>query len=345
MKRTTKANNSFITISIPTAFLLMLTGLLAGCGQGSDKKGNNGAGGVKTAETKNSHGSAEGDADTQPEDKDESTVYPFTITDSFDRKVTLEKEPQKVVSISPAVTEIVFALGQQDKLVGRTDYCNYPEETAQIESIGNLMSPNIEKIVDMEPDVVIASAHFQREVLQKLEDAGLTVVILYGEESFEGAYEAIGKIGDLLNARAAASGIIDDMKTTVADVEKRVKGKEKPSVYYVVGFGELGDFTAGKDTFVGQMIEMAGGKNAADDVKGWNYSLEKLLEKNPDVLICSKADHQKEQLKTANGYQDLDAVKNGKILEMDKNKLEIQGPRLANGLKEIAKYIHPEAFK
>lgn len=332
MRRIKKEANPSRLLSILMAFLLMFTGLLAGCGQDSDKKGNDGAGGTKITETKKQSESAE-------------TIYPFTITDSFDRKVTLKKEPQKVVSISPAVTEIVFALGQQDKLIGRTDYCSYPEEAAQIESIGDLMSPNIEKIVDMEPDVVIASAHFQKEVLQKLEDAGQTVVILYGEESFDGAYEAIGKIGGLFNARKAASGIIDDMKATVADVEKRVEGKEKPSVYYVVGFGEMGDYTAGKDTFVGQMIEMAGGKNAADDVEGWNYSLEKLLEKNPDVLICSKADHHKEQLKTANGYQDLDAVKNGKILEIDKNKLEIQGPRLADGLKEIAKYIHPEAFK
>ena len=345
MKRTTKAKNSFRTISILMAALLMLTGLLAGCGQGSDRKGNDGAGGAKATKTESPRGSAGKDASSQPEDKGESTIYPFTITDSFDRKVTLEKEPQKVISISPAITEIVFALGQQDKLIGRTDYCDYPEEAAQIESIGDLMSPNIEKIVDMEPDVVIASAHFQREVLQKLEDAGLTVAILYGEESFDGAYEVIGKIGDLLNARKAASRIIDDMKATVADVEKRVEGKKKPSVYYVVGFGEMGDYTAGKDTFVGQMIETAGGKNAADDVEGWNYSLEKLLEKNPDVLICSKADHHKEQMKTANGYKDLGAVKNDKVLEIDKNKLEVQGPRQADGLKEIAEYIHPEAFQ
>ena len=282
--------------------------------------------------------------ETQVAANEEKTTYPITITDSFDREVTIESEPTKVISLSPSITEIVYALGQNENLIGRTDYCDYPQEAANIQSIGSLMDPNIEKIVELNPDIVIASAHFKKEVLQKIEEMGVKVVVLYGEENFEGAYEAIEKVGYILNAQETAFNIVNHMKTTIADVIQRVEGKQKPSVYYVVGFGEGGDYTAGDGTFIGQLIEMAGAKNAADDVEGWSYSLERLVENNPDFLICSKNDHHKEQLKTANGYKDIDSVLNDKVYEIDKNMLERQGPRMADGLKEIAQYIHPDAF-
>jgi iron complex transport system substrate-binding protein len=107
----------------------------------------------------------------------------------------------------------------------------------------------------------------------------------------------------------------------------------------------MGDFTAGKGTFIGKMIEMAGGKNAADDVEGWSYSLEKLVEKNPDIMICSMYYDTKKGIQSTNGYKDLDAVKNGKLFEIDNNLLDRQGPRLADGLVELAKIIHPESFR
>ena len=116
-------------------------------------------------------------------------------------------------------------------------------------------------------------------------------------------------------------------------------------MYYVVGFGKSGDFTAGKDTFIGNMIEIAGGKNAADDAIGWKYSVEKLVEKDPDVLICSKFFDTKKGIEATTGYKDLKAVKNGNLLEVDDNTITRQGPRLAEGLEAMAKLIHPELFK
>ena len=320
--------------SILLVLVLMFT--LAACEQSNDNTGNDNANKDNLTETP---------IETADASNEKETIYPISITDSFDREVTIDSEPEKIISLSPAITEIVYALGQGDKLVGRTDYCDYPEEVVDIQSIGDLMDPNIEKIVELEPDIAIASAHFSEEVLKKLEESGVKVIILYGEESFDGTYEVIEKVGNTINANGKASDIVDNMKVTVADVVQKVQGLEKPSVYYVVSFGEYGDFTAGSDTFIGQLIEMAGAKNAADDVEGWSYSLEKLIEKNPDYLICSLVDKHKEQLKTANGYKDLDAVLNGKIYEIDKNKLERQGPRIVEGLKEIAQYIHPDAFE
>ncbi len=271
-------------------------------------------------------------------------VFPMTLVDSFGRKIVLDSEPGRIVSIAPGVTESIFALGKQDKLVGRTEFCDYPEEVSGIEQVGSLESPNIEKILELKPDLIIASTHFQKETLAKLEGVGMKVAVLYGEESFEGVYEIMQKLGAVLNAKEKADVIISDMEQKIEMVENKVKALERPSVYYVVGYGKYGDYTAGKDTFISRIIEMAGGKNAAYDVEGWKYSLEKLIEKNPDIIICSKYFDTKAGIKNTNGYNSLNAVKEGRLYEIDNNMLDRQGPRLVDGLLEMAKIIHPEAF-
>ncbi len=138
--------------------------------------------------------------------------YPLMIEDSYGRKVTINKEPMRVISIAPNITETIFALGQGEKLVGRTDYCEYPEAAKEIESIGSLQSPNIEKILSLNPDLVIASTHFKKDVLEKLEELDLKVMVLYGEESFQGVYQVIEKLGTVLNAKEEADKVIANMK-------------------------------------------------------------------------------------------------------------------------------------
>ncbi|QXM07381.1 ABC transporter substrate-binding protein [Crassaminicella indica] len=271
--------------------------------------------------------------------------YPLTIVDSYNREVIIESEPKRVVSIAPNITETIFALGAGEKLVGRTDYCDYPEKVKSIASIGSLMEPNIEKIVALKPDLVVASTHFKEDVLNKLEELNVKVIVLYGEESFEGAYAIIGKLGKVLNAQEASEKIISSMKDQVKNVIDKVKNAERPEVYYVVSYGAGGDYTAGEGTFIDKMINLAGGKNAARDTTGWKYSLEKLIEKDPDILICSKYYDAKKGIMNTNGYKDLTAVKEGRLFEIDNNLLDRQGPRLADGLYELAKIIHPELFK
>jgi iron complex transport system substrate-binding protein len=272
-------------------------------------------------------------------------AFPMSIIDSYNRQVKIDKEPQKVISIAPNITEIIFALERSNKLVGRSEYCDFPDEAKNITSIGSLKEPSIEKIAELKPELVIASTHFKKETVQKLEELGITVVVFYGAESFEGVYDTIGKVGKVLNAEEKAEKLVSEMKSKVQNVLDKVKDKPRPNVYYVVSFGKTGDYTAGNDTFIGQMIRMAGGKNAADDAKGWAYSLEKLTEKNPEILICSKYYNSKQGIENANGYKDLEAVRKGKLYEIDNNLLDRQGPRLADGLTELAGIIHPEAFK
>lgn len=273
----------------------------------------------------------------------EETKYPVTITDSFGTEVTLEKEPKKVISIAPNITEIIFRLNAEDKLVGRTDYCDYPAEAQGIESIGTLRNPDIEKIISLEPDLVIASTHFNEENAQKLESAGIKIISLYEENDVSGVYTMIETLGTALNKNDAAKETVDHMKKTIEDVTASVKGLEEPTVYYVVGFGESGDFSAPENTFAGGMIKLAGGKNIVPASDSWSYSLEALLEADPYIIVVS--DGEKEQFMSAEGYKELTAVKEGRVYEIDNNLIDRQGYRNAEGILKLAEIFHPEAFK
>ena len=287
---------------------------------------------------------AEGERENQTTETETETEVGITVVDSYNRSVTIKKEAVRVVSIAPNITETIFALGKEDILKGRTDYCDYPAEALNIPSIGSLREPDIEAIAELNPDIVIASTHFTKESLDKLKALSIPVVVFADQDSFEGVYNTINGIGRLTGSEEAAGDLISEMKTTVSFVTEAVNGKNQPSIYYVIGFGEYGDFTAGGDTFINQVIEMAGGNNIASDIKGWSFSLEEIVESDPDILICSKFWDTKESIKTTNGYKSLRSVKNGQLFEIDNNMLDRQGPRLAEGLEALAKIIHPEVF-
>lgn len=320
--------------------VLVLGGTLTGCSSNNNNNNANSNQGTAVNEDK----TQTSDATNQVAEAGE-TAYPITLTDSFGSQVTIEKEPQKVISIAPNISELIYKLDAADKLVGRTDYCDYPEEVTSVESIGSMSEPNIEKIVSLEPDLVVASTHFSEENLKKLQDLGIAIIELYDENSMDGVYTMIDTLGKALNRQEAAAATITDMKETVETVANKVKDFEKPTVYYVVGFGEFGDYTAGGDTFIGNLLTMSGGENIAADVSGWNYSLEGLLDKDPDIIIIGSGAGTIKDFVSANGYKDLSAVKNDKVYMIDGNLLNRQGYRNAQGLEELAKLIHPEAFK
>lgn len=278
------------------------------------------------------------------------TKYPLTIKDASGKEIVIEKEPEKVVSLAPNVTEIIFALGKEDKLAGRTDYCIYPEEAKEVQSVGDLMNVNFEKLTEIKPDIVITSPMTLEETRKKIADLGLKVLLIDNTQSFEATYNIIEQIGKVLNANQKSNEIISSMKEKVESIKKKVAGKEKPSVYYVLSYGAEGDYTLGKNTFIDSMIEMAGGVNVANDVDSWSkYSIEKIVEKDPDIIIYSESPdnpaNNKEGIMKANGYKNLRAVKEGKVMPIDSDLVEIQGPRLVDGLESLAKIIHPELFE
>ncbi|MEE1072670.1 MAG: helical backbone metal receptor, partial [Cellulosilyticum sp.] len=189
--------------------------------------------------------------DIVEETKTES--FNVSIIDSTGETITLSSEPQRIVSLAPGITEILYYLGIEDKIVGRTDYCNFPENIKEVPSVGDSNNFNLEAIIALEPDLVIGATYIPQDTMDKLREMGIKLAFLNEQESFEGTFAAIDKVGKLVNREAEATDIVVGMQNKIDDTVEAVEalGKtEKPKVYYMVGYGQQ-DFTAGGDTFIG----------------------------------------------------------------------------------------------
>lgn len=269
-----------------------------------------------------------------------ATSYPLNVVDSYDNEAVIEAEPMRIISCAPAITEMLFELGAGEKVVGRTDFCNYPAEAANIESVGMIDVPSIETIVALEPDLVIASSIFTEDSYHTLTDLGITVVIFHDEYDVDGVKSMISSVGEIINRQENGRNLIAGMTETIAGVEDSVEGLEKPTVYYAMSFGEYGDYTAGGDTFVHQMITVAGGDNIASDLAGWSYSVEKLVEEDPEVIIVNQ--FMLDDFLSTPPYSELSAVKNGRVYGIDADLIERQGYRNAEGIALLAELFYPE---
>lgn len=307
---------------------VMLFGLAA-CGNESD-------GGTKDT--------SDGDKSTmESQMKDGQTIYPCTVTSADGTEVTLEAEPEKIVSISPTLTEMVYTLDAGDKLVGRSDYCDYPAEVYEVESVGNLQTADLEKIVSLDPDLVLVSDMADDDFLQKLTSLGIPVLFVDEVTELEQIYDVMNMMGLVLNCNEKAASCVEEMKTTIAEVQEKIEGLEAPSVYYVVGYGEYGDYTAGGDTFAGEILSIAGGDNIAKDISGWSITLEEIIESDPSIIIMPE--YYKEDFVNASHYCDLTAVKEGHVYTIDNNMIDRQGYRNAEAIRTLAEIFHPEAFE
>lgn len=278
-------------------------------------------------------------AQTQPAPA--QTTYPLTITDDAGRSVTLNAEPRRVVSVAPSNTELLFALGKGDILVGRSDFDDYPAEVSKVPSIGGFFPPNYEAIVGAKPDLILVIGGSD-EARDKLANEYKLNVLVVQPETLNDVYKDIALLGQVVNAQPAATKLVDQMKADVAAVTSKVAGKAKPTVFYESWHDPL--MTAGTTTFIDDLITLAGGVNIAADVKGWtNYSLEQVQAKDPDFYVTSK-----EAVATVGqrpGFGGLTAVKEQKVFGMDDPNIGVRpGPRLILGLQWFAKILHPELF-
>ncbi len=273
--------------------------------------------------------------------KDVQTTYPLTLSDGEDREVTIDKEPERIISVAPSVTEILYEIGAFDKLVGRTDYCDYPANVSEIESIGTLMEPNIEKIAELNPDLVIVSTHFAEEAAQQLENLGIKVFVLKAQENFDGLYKTVTQAGMITNHQKDALEVIKDVKIRVQAILSKMEGVEPVTCYYSVSTGET-EYTATGDTFMHSILTMAGGDNIAKDGKFWSYSAEKILEHDPQIIFVNNKYDALKTFVELEAHKDLSAVKNNKVIEIDGNRLGRLTPRIVESLEEIANILHPE---
>ncbi len=273
-------------------------------------------------------------------------VSPTTYVDSRGASIPVMNNVSRIVSLSPNVSETIAALGGVNLLVGRTDYCTYPAEIASVETIGDLMSPSVEKIVSLNPELVIVSNLGQKEVVEALENAGIVVAYINKTQSMEGTFSLIEDIALLIGKEKEATLLVNEMKTEIENVKNRVASMRSISVYYVAGFGQWGDFTATGDTFIHEMLEIAGGDNIAKDATNWTFSIEELLIKNPEIIILpplwnSTFLETKEAFISYDSYKQLDAVKQNKIFDIDSDILNRQGPRSAHGVTLLSEILHP----
>lgn len=259
---------------------------------------------------------------------------------SKELQTTENDKALRIVSLAPNVTETVAALGAENLLVGRTDYCNYPESVKDIPSIGTLWNPSIETIIALKPDIVIASSLIDGAILSSLEKAGINVASLNKQQTFDGTYDFIREIGDLIGKEQEAETVVVSMKASVEKTRKSVEPLSSPTVYLAVSFGAM-DSTATGDTFIGGMLALAGGKNVAGNATGWLFSKEELVQADPDVLILMREEGKTDEetiqdWKTTSPYKTL----RGKVSVIDADLVSRQGPRSAEALSALAEIIH-----
>jgi len=252
-----------------------------------------------------------------------------TVVDDYGRTVAIPAQPQRVVSLSPAVTEIMYALGAQKLLVGRTDFCEFPPEVATIPSIGGISNLSIESILAMKPDLVISGSMVSRKATDQLDQMGVPMVCVIEKPRFQALYDNISAIGRLVGKEHEADSLNALMRERVNALDTntltQLHNNALPKVYYVVGFGAGGNFTAGGNTFINDIIRMAGGRNIAEDIEGWSYSLEALMREEPDYIIVRREDSA--AFCGMKPYNRLRAVRKGHVIGIVSGTLDLQVPR------------------
>lgn len=270
--------------------------------------------------------------------------YPIKVIDDMGELTVIPEKPMRIVSLAPSHTEILFALGVGDRVVGRTDFCDYPEEVSDIPSVGGYSQPSLESIMAVEPDLVLASFGTSKELIDQLRNLGISV-LGYNPETLDDVLKMIWEIGKVTGVEENAALLIENLKERIAAVKRLVKDADRPLVFWEVWHDPL--YTAGPNTFINDLITLAGGRNlAADADSPWPvYSLEVLLAKNPDIYIATKDQWSDPgNISERPGYDQLKAVKNGRVYVINANNVNRPGPRLVDGLEELVKIIHPELF-
>jgi len=283
-----------------------------------------------------------------------TTTWPLEITDDHGRTVNIAETPERIVSLAPSITEILFALDLGDKVVGVTNYCDYPEElvekieTGEIQRVGApFPSFNLEIIVDLMPDIAFAIGATVPDYVDYLNEKGIPAIVL-NPEDIDGIFHDIEMVGEVTGTEAEAAALTADLEAQIDAIVATVADAPTPSVFYGADVSDPSvPWTAGNGTFIDAFITMVGGANIAAEVDGWTtFSLEVLVDANPDIVVLGGAlwGVSAKDVTSHPVWQDLDAVKNGKVFAIDDTPLVRPGPRIAEGLELLATLIHPELF-
>jgi iron complex transport system substrate-binding protein len=276
--------------------------------------------------------------------------FPLQLTDQAGRLVRIEKAPEKIISLAPSNTEIVYALGLEDRLVGVTEYCDYPEAAVEKPKIGGFSTVDIEKVVAIGPDLILAANMHKEEVIPRLEQLGLTVLTL-DPKTLEEVLESIALVGQSTGKVEEASRLVSDMEARVKEITDKtatLSAEQKPKLFYVLWYDPLS--TAAGGTRIHDLMVKAGGNNIAANLTGYpDMSLEAVININPQVIICgqahgSGADLNYQFVMNEPRFRNIDALKNNRVYQVDSDLVSRPGPRIIQGLELFAQFIHPEIF-
>lgn len=260
---------------------------------------------------------------------------------------------ERIVSLAPSNTEILFALGAASQMVGRDSFSDYPAEAAQIQDIGGgLMALNIELIVSVQPDLVLASPLTPSEQVADLQNLGLTVYVVPNPTSFDGLYENLRSVAALTGRQSEGEALVAALLTRVAAITEKVAlASARPVVYYELDATDPNaPYTSGPGTFVDLLIKSAGGENFGASLSGeWvQVSVEELLSRQPDVIVLGDYTYggvTAEQVRARAGWDALTAVQQNKVFTFDDNLVSRPGPRLVDGLEAMAKLLHSDLIR
>ncbi|MFB4163478.1 ABC transporter substrate-binding protein [Alteribacillus sp. JSM 102045] len=279
--------------------------------------------------------------------------FPVAVTDGMGEEVSIEEKPDRIVSLIPSNTEIAFALGLEDEIVGVTDYCNFPEEAAEKQSVGD-MDFDMETLLSLEPDLVLAhasSVHGSEEGLKQIEEAGIDVLIVNDASSFQDAYGSIEMIGQATGTEEKAESIISDIKEDVTEIEEQAEeiSEDDRKRVWVEIQPPPEIYTTGQGTFIHEMLETINAENAAAEEEGWiHYSEEEAVALNPDVIVTTYGyyvDDPSSKIKDRSGWGNVPAVENDQIHDIDNDTVSRPGPRLTDGIEQLAELVYPDVFK
>lgn len=272
-----------------------------------------------------------------------NSEYPINIIDDLQNEVALENEPIRVVSGNAAITEIIFALEMDNKLIGVSEDSNYPDKAMKIEKIGSGSELDIERMIELETDLVI-TGYISDETASKIDDMGINIIIMMPND-FDGIYKNIETIGKAINAKQEAENLVNKMRLKQNEIIERVSNSTKKRVFFELWNDPLMCFGSG--SFVDKMIQIANGENIASDLEVLypNISADMILEKDPEVYIAiDDGVKTTEDIKDKEGYENISAIKNERIYLLNRDIISRPGPRIVDALEMIAKVIHPELY-
>lgn len=264
------------------------------------------------------------------------------ITDDLNRRIEIPERIERAVSLAPNLTEIAFAVGAGDKLVGVTSYCNFPAEAQTIQKIGDTLSPNIENIIALKPQIVLVSTASQMENFAKTLEQQNIAVFVTNPNGLDDIYQSIEQIGEIFGKSANAKQIVVGLKIRVAEVEAKTNGAKDTKVFVQIDKNSL--YTVGRESFITDLINRAGGISLTENVATAypNISKETAFALNPEAIILSESSDNDAPNEV---FKNSPAVKNGKVFKINADILSRPAPRIVDALEQISRALHPEAFE